>query len=96
MSESRLEKKLKNRVERLGGWAMKFTSPGISGVPDRLIILPGKMLFVEMKAPGGKLRPLQVKRKKQIESFGHDVYVVNSEESLERFIKEVFDGIYPA
>ena len=61
-----------------------------------MIILPDKMVFVEMKAPGGKLRPLQVKRKEQIESYGHEVYVVDSEEALEKFIEEAYHVIQAA
>lgn len=48
----------------MGGLAPKFTSPGFDGVPDRLILLPGgKVAFIELKAPGKTLRPLQVRRK---------------------------------
>lgn len=65
MKESQLERLLKREVERYGGKAMKFVSPGLSGVPDRLVLLPGgRAVFAEMKAPGEKLRPLQVKRKR--------------------------------
>ncbi len=53
----------------------------MAGVPDRLVLLPkGKIYFVELKAPGKKLRPLQLKRKEQLESLGFKVYVIDSYE----------------
>ncbi|WP_367576282.1 VRR-NUC domain-containing protein [Shouchella lonarensis] len=69
---------------------MKFVSPGTAGVPDRLVILPaGRIVFAEVKAPGMKLRALQVKRKQQLEQLGCQVYVVDSIESIDRLLKEV-------
>ena len=48
----------------MGGIALKFTSPGMAGMPDRLVLLPeGKIYFVELKAPDMDLRPLQLKGK---------------------------------
>jgi len=40
MTEKELERKLVDKVKKLGGRAFKFISPGNSGVPDRLIVLP--------------------------------------------------------
>ncbi len=43
-------------------------------MPDRLILLPNrKAAFVEVKAPGKTLRPLQEKRKRQLEALGFGV-----------------------
>ncbi|WP_069648965.1 VRR-NUC domain-containing protein [Caloranaerobacter ferrireducens] len=90
MREKEIESRLKREVERKGGLALKFTSPGIAGVPDRLVLFPGgRTFFVEIKSPGKKLRPLQVKRKKQLEALGFKVYVIDSLEAVEEFIQEV-------
>lgn len=95
MQESSLERRLKNEVQKLGGLALKFTSPGMTGVPDRLILLPnGKTVFVEMKAPGKKLRPIQAKRKRDFEKLGHRVYKLDSVSSIQAFIQEVRCEIY--
>ncbi len=70
--------------------ALKFVSPGMVGIPDRLILLPrGRIYFVELKAPGKNLRPLQVKRKRQLEALGFKVYVIDSYEKIQLFIDEV-------
>ena len=95
MRESIIEKKLKTEVTKLGGKAYKFTSPGCAGVPDRLILFPGgKLFFVELKAPGKDLEPLQVKRKKEIEALGFKVFKIDSFNGIAEFLKEVLqDGI---
>ena len=90
--ESKIEARLKREVEDLGGLALKFTSPGMAGVPDRLVLLPkGKIYFVELKAPGKNLRPLQLKRKEQLESLGFKVYAIDSYEKIDVFLQEVVD-----
>lgn len=70
--------------------ALKFTSPGMAGMPDRLVLLPkGKAFFVELKAPGQDLRPIQIKRKEQLELLGFKVYVIDSYEKIDLFLQDV-------
>jgi hypothetical protein len=58
--ESEIEKYFVWTVQRMGGTAYKFTSPAHRGVSDRIACLPdGSTWFVELKAPGGRLSPLQ-------------------------------------
>jgi hypothetical protein len=74
----------------MGGIALKFVSPGMAGVPDRIVLLPkAKITFVELKAPGKKMRPLQIKRKSQLEELGFLVYCIDSLEAIDDFIKDV-------
>lgn len=83
MLEKTIENKLKSAVKNMGGIAFKFTAPGINGVPDRLVLLPyGKLAFIELKAPGKDMRPLQVKRKRQLEQLGFSVYCIDSAEQI--------------
>ncbi len=89
MRESKLERQLVSRIERIEGLVFKFTSPGNAGVPDRLILINGKTYFAELKAPGQKLRPIQKHQKRKIEEQGIKVYVVDSRESLEAMINEI-------
>lgn len=89
MRESSIERRLVQVVRQHGGLALKLTSPNIAGVPDRLVLLPGgRVVFVELKAPGQKLRPLQQKRKRQLEALGFRVAVIDSREEIDRFIKK--------
>ncbi len=97
MKESQLERLLKREVERYGGKAMKFVSPGLSGVPDRIVLLPGgRIVFAEMKAPGEKPRPLQLKRKKDLEALGFEVRVLDSTDSVKAFVRRAFHGVQTA
>ena len=49
MKEKYIEQKLVTAIKKLGGICPKFTSPGLDGVPDRLVLLPGgKMAFIEL------------------------------------------------
>ena len=74
----------------MGGLAPKFVSPGFDGVPDRLVLLPkGKIAFIELKAPGKVLRPLQVRRKRQLEALGFLVYRIDSPEQIGGILDEI-------
>ena len=90
MREKNIESKLAAEVRRRGGLAPKFVSPGLDGVPDRIVLLPGaKLAFVELKADGKKLRPLQVRRKRQLEALGFSVYCVSSTEQIGGVLSEI-------
>ena len=53
MRERYMEQKLISAVSRSGGLALKFVSPNLNGVPDRLLLFHGGQLaFAEVKAPG--------------------------------------------
>ena len=83
MREKAIESKLVKAVKSMGGLAPKFVSPGLDGVPDRLVLLPGgNMAFIEVKATGETMRPLQVRRKRQLESLGFSVYCIDSLEQI--------------
>lgn len=89
-SEKRLEQVLTKEVKKMGGLALKFVSPGVAGMPDRIILFNGgRIAFVELKAPKKKMRPLQIKRKRQLEALGFLVYCIDSLEGIEDFIREV-------
>ena len=83
MREKTIESKLVKAVKNMGGLAPKFISPGLDGVPDRLVLLPGgKIAFIELKATGKKLRPLQVRRKRQLEKLGFSVYCIDRADQI--------------
>ena len=88
--EREIERKLVEAVRKTGGLALKFVSPGWSGAPDRIVLLPGgKAGFVEVKAPGKKPRPLQARRKKQLEQMGFKVFVLDGTEQIGGIIDEI-------
>ena len=90
LREREIERKLAEAVRKTGGLALKFVSPGWSGAPDRIVLLPGgKIGFVEVKAPGKKPRPLQIWRKKQLEALGFKVFVLDGLEQIGGIIDEI-------
>jgi hypothetical protein len=90
MLEKQLEQKLKKEVEKLGGLALKLTCPGFTGIPDRLVILPnGEIHFVEMKSEGQKMRPRQEYVKRQLETLNQKVIVLDSLESIKKYIDDI-------
>ena len=89
MREKEIEKKLTQSVKCMGGICPKFISPGYDGVPDRIVLFPGgRIAFVEVKAPGKTLRPLQVRRKRQLESLGFKVHVLDDPGQIEEILQE--------
>ena len=90
MRERTLERKLVEAVTCMGGLALKFTSPGMAGVPDRLLLFPeGKIAFVEMKAPGKHPTGLQRLRHEQLRNLGFRVYVVDSIDQIGELLHEI-------
>jgi hypothetical protein len=90
MREKDIESHLQKKVKAIGGIAYKFESPGNAGVPDRLVLLPGgRIVFIELKAPGKKPTVLQTKQQNRIRALGNDVRVIDSKEGVDGFIREV-------
>ena len=50
MNEKLLERKLVKHCKERGILCYKFVSPGCRGVPDRLLIRNGRVLFLELKS----------------------------------------------
>lgn len=59
-------------------------------MPDRIVLLPeGKIVFIELKAPGKKPRPIQKYRIKELIALGFRVKVIDSIEGINNFIEEI-------
>lgn len=91
MLEKEIEKKLKDKVKEMGGLCLKWVSPGYTGVPDRMILLPGgRIYFAELKAPGKKERPRQRYVQALLQRLGFTVFEsVDSIEKVERIVREL-------
>lgn len=96
MLEKELEKKLVQAVKKMGGLCYKFTSPGHTGVPDRITIMPyGKVGFIELKQAGKKPTPNQRLQLSMLKSKGCRVYLVDQEGQIDKVIKDLALGQYP-
>lgn len=90
LREREIEKKMVKAVKAEGGMCPKLVSPGTDGMPDRLVMLPkARIGFVEVKAPGKRPRPLQVKRHKQLRDLGFHVFVLDDPKQIPDLLKEV-------
>ena len=90
MREKIIEHKLVKAAKERGGLAWKFTSPGTSGVPDRIILLrDGKLGFVEVKAPGKKTRPIQDRRLRELRQLGFYAAVIDGAEQIGGVLDEI-------
>lgn len=85
--ERDVEKYLRIRVERLGGMALKFVSPGNRGVPDRVVIIPGRGVhFVETKTEGGRLSHLQKWQQGRLKKRGASVKTIWTKEQVDTWL----------
>lgn len=101
MRERDIEKHLVQRVKELGGEVRKVKWIGRRGAPDRLVMLPGpwcgfesngtfwaspRTIWVELKAPGVKPEPHQLREHERMRAMGQRVEVIDSIEGVEALL----------
>jgi hypothetical protein len=92
--EKAIETYLRDQVRKAGGAAMKWVSPGNNGVPDRIVIMPGgRVVFVELKAPGRKPTALQLYQHDRLRDLGCAVLVIDSKEKVDSMLECLEEGI---
>jgi hypothetical protein len=89
MRESKIEDYLVERVKALGGEVRKVKWLGRHGAPDRVAMLPGLLMWVELKAPGEKAKPHQVREHQRMRAMGQMVVVIDSMDLVDEFFGEV-------
>lgn len=68
--ESTLEAAIVRYAKSNGWYTLKLSSPGKRGVPDRIFMRAGRVLFMEIKAPGRKPTVLQEKVLRELRGAG--------------------------
>lgn len=59
-------------------------------MPDRIVILPeGKVCFVELKAPGQKPRPIQIRQMDRLTQLGCMVRTIDHPNQIQELINEI-------
>ena len=87
MNEKLIEKKLREAVKKLGGKALKFSSPYETGYPDRLILMPGgRAYWAELKTTGKRPTEKQLLKQFELRSLGFVSEVIDSIETLNNFL----------
>jgi hypothetical protein len=91
MSEKAIEYRLRDKIKLLGGLALKLIASGFTGLPDRLILMPGgRIYFVELKNGNkGVLSPRQVVVHKVLLKLGFKVWVITNNEEINEFIESI-------
>lgn len=84
MRESKIEKSIINFAIARGWFQCKFTSPSLNAMPDRFFLRRGKIIFIEIKAPGEVPTEQQAKRHRDLRDHGAEVYWFdNLEDAME-------------
>ena len=84
--EKDIEKYLIKRIKQLSGLCYKWQST-VTGVPDRIVILNEKILFVELKTLTGRLSPRQILVFDELGEAGFPVHIVRSFDDVEELIR---------
>lgn len=82
-SEKVIESLLTSTVELHKGWCIKFLPFLLIGFPDRIVLLPGGVIFfAELKSTGKKPKEIQLERHERLRRLGFKVYVIDSTEKV--------------
>jgi len=84
--EKDVEAYLVRGVRQRGGLCLKWTSPGLVGVPDRIVFLDGYITFVELKAPRGRLSAAQRRMMVLLQAQGARTAVLNNYLDVDIFL----------
>lgn len=93
--EKEIEQKLVALAKRYRGKCLKWVCPGWSGVPDRILLLPGgRVIFVELKRPqGGVLAKRQEWWRAELWKLGFDAYVVRDQADINTLELVIPEGV---
>ena len=75
MLESKIQTKIKKKLEEKGYLVVKLIKTSCNGIPDLMCLKDGKAIFIEVKQPTGVLSELQKLRIKQLSDLGFDCKV---------------------
>ena len=88
--ERDIERYLVRRTIEHGGKAYKWVSPGHVGVADRIVLLPGGVVwFVELKTVKGRLSPWQKLFAVDLRRMGANYIVIRSKGEVDELLQRV-------
>lgn len=87
MREAQIEDYLVDRVKAIGGEVRKVKWIGRRGAPDRLVLLPGTSIWVELKAPGQLAKPHQQREHNRMRAMGQTVVVIDSLDDIDNLLR---------
>lgn len=95
--EREIEAKLNALVAKHGGHCLKWVCPGWTGVPDRIILLPGgRIRFAELKRPkGGRFSPMQKWWERRLTDLGFIYWRVKNDDDLKEVERHLAENLTP-
>ena len=88
--ERDIERYLVRRTVEHGGVAYKWVSPGRVGVADRIVLLPGGVVwFVELKTAKGRLSPWQKLFAADMRRMGMNYIVLRSKGEVDAYLSSL-------
>lgn len=92
-SEKVIERRLVVRCTQHGLICLKYSNANDTGLPDRLVLLPGgRVHWVELKSTGCKPTKLQTLQHDRLRAAGHEVTVVDTLEGVDALIDSICNG----
>lgn len=73
VTESEIQRRIIQRYESAGWLVVKIGLCNKNGFPDLMMLKDGKAMFVEVKRPGERPRPLQIYRQEELKAKGFEV-----------------------
>lgn len=93
ITEAKIEQKLVAYCRKQGLLTYKFSSPAHRGVPDRVIMGRGRIMFLELKRPGNTLTELQKHEIARICAAGVHCTWATGYESAKAVVDQFFGGV---
>ena len=84
--ENKIEKYLREELEKIGGTCRKWVCPNHSGVPDQIVFFKGFICFVEAKTFDGELSSAQEREHVRLKEQGAEVFTLYSEHQVDVFV----------
>lgn len=88
---SQLEKDIESDIvdfaEVRGWWTTKYVSPARRGVPDRIFIRQGRVVFIEVKKLDAIARLQQESMHRRMRAHGAEVHVIDNIEDARRILR---------
>ena len=92
--EKTVEAYLRKRVKAAGGLALKLVCPGWTGVPDRLILMPGaRVYFAETKDLGKTPKRRQLYVHDRLRALGFMVFVPDSRTAVDDMMTRILEEV---
>lgn len=89
MLERHVEEACRKIAKAHGLLFLKWVSPGTSGVHDRLLVVEGRLIPIEIKSLSGKLSALQKRFHADLEARGVEHYTVRTPEQFEKVLAKI-------